>query len=71
MLSLIAHSNEIEHGNTIERGHLAASMCDIVKELRQTAHKVNIIGDAELQYLTSMALESAREKMLLQIYQNS
>jgi hypothetical protein len=71
MLSLVAHRNEIQHSGTIERGQLAVSICDIVKELRQTALKVKSIGDEELQYLTSMALESAREKMLLQIYQDS
>jgi hypothetical protein len=71
MLSLTSHSNEMQNFSIIERDQLASSICDIVKELRQTALKVKNTGDKELQYFTSMALESAQEKMLLQIYQDS
>jgi hypothetical protein len=70
MLSLIADIVESTRADRIEIRQSTVSIQDIVKDLSETSKKAKKIGDEELHYLTSIALESAKEKLFLQMYEN-
>jgi ATP-dependent exoDNAse (exonuclease V) alpha subunit len=70
MLNLIAEIAENTHVSTTEGGQSTISIREIVKNLMRAKKQAKQIGEVEIHYLTSIALESAREKMFLQIYEN-
>jgi hypothetical protein len=70
MLGLVAEIKEANHTERNETYEATASIRDIVKDLIRTKKQAEQIGEDEIYYLTSMALESAKEKMLLEIYEN-
>jgi hypothetical protein len=67
LLSKNAQDNQIL-ANTNSNSNLAIR--DIINDLINARNIAKKIGETEIQYLTSIALESAREKMYLQIYEN-
>jgi hypothetical protein len=67
---LVANITESNGTNIIENIDQKLSINDIVIELRETTIKAKKLGDTELYYLTSIALESAKEKLFLQMYDN-
>jgi hypothetical protein len=70
MLSLIAETalNNRASGN----GNIQSALLirEIVINLSETSKKAQSMGDEEIHYLTSIALEAAREKLFLQMYEN-
>jgi hypothetical protein len=72
MLGLIAETMEF-HRPVKEKDDESTTVLinDIVRNLNESKLKAEMIGDKEIQYLTSIALESAKEKFLLNFYNNS
>jgi hypothetical protein len=70
MLGLVAEITELNHTEPNEKNEAMASIRDIVKDLTRTKKQAEQIGEDEIYYLTAMALESAKEKMFLDIYEN-
>jgi predicted RNA-binding Zn ribbon-like protein len=70
MLSLIAEMNENTNVSRDEINQSTVSLREIVKNLMRAKKQAKQIGEVEIHYLTAIALESAREKMFLQIYEN-
>jgi hypothetical protein len=70
MLDLIDNTNDCNRSVNVNIHKSTMLIRDIVENLSDTIIKAKIIGDKEIQYLTSIALESANEKLLLTIYEN-
>lgn len=71
MLSLLAESRK-QVGIFKKETHKSRLLRrEIIKNLAEVIAKAKNIDDKELLYLTSMALESAREKLFLQMYERA
>lgn len=68
MLSLLADTTEKKLVAKRENNKSMNLRREMIKNLIEITRKAKEIGDKELFYLTSMALESAREKLYFQLY---
>lgn len=71
MLDLTKDNSGLSNSLEKEKDNFIMLMRDIVKVLSEAKNKAKFIEDNELQYLISVALESAQEKLVLRIYENS
>jgi hypothetical protein len=69
MLGLVAEINKMTEIEGTESRQTTISIPDIVKDLSHAKKQAQQIGEDEIYYLTSIALEAAREKMFLQLYE--
>lgn len=68
MLSLIAKIENSGGQSREETTTSSISITNIITHLTNAKIQAETIGETEIQYLTSIALESAKEKMLLRLY---
>jgi hypothetical protein len=71
MLDLAAGNLKQNCTNGYENSKSEILIREILKNLMQTATKAQIIGDKELAYIISVAIEATREKLLLIAYEAS
>jgi hypothetical protein len=71
MLSLTDNNFENSEYDRPDLSQSKISIYDIFKSLNEIATKAKTIGEEEICYLTSVALESAREKVLLKNYEDA
>jgi hypothetical protein len=68
MLSLIAEDRENHCVSSNGSNHTTTSVQEIVKSLHDITKKAKQIGESEICFLASIALESAKEKLFLEFY---
>jgi hypothetical protein len=71
MLSLLAENTENNVISLNKARQSAAHVQEIIQNLSDASTIAKKVGEIELHYLISIALEAAREKLMLQIYESS
>ena len=67
---MVANVVKFNGKSEIEAKSLSMLLRDIVQNLSEAGSTAKLIGDRETQYIISIALEAAREKLFLNYYEH-